>query len=195
MAVRSGKAQTPRSEVRVSLRGLTSGSTVLPWTTVILSGTSTSDQRAVGRGRGVVCSRAASGGSGRDVPKRGIAVPPVGKRLGAGGDGKPVSAIGPLPRGASGGRNSTGGIGSGGVNDRQRQLTRTRRARASAQRTSRQIFRRGRASGRVATNFSPSSMNIRVRVFAAWRAAWRCVACWIAKRGIGRGGAAGVGSA
>lgn len=31
------------------------------------------------------------------------------------------------------------------------------------------------------------SMNIRASVFAAWRAAWRCVACWIGNRVIERG--------
>ena len=78
-------------------------------------------------------------------------------------------------------RTRRGGIGSGGASGKRRQLTRKRRARASAQRQRAKIFRRGRAIGRVATNFSRFRMNIRASVFAAWRAAWLCVACWIAK--------------
>jgi hypothetical protein len=166
---------------------LTGGSKQLPWTEVILFGTSASGQRAVIIGLGVVCSRDANGCSGRGIRKRIIAVNHVNKRLDAGGAGRQASGIARPITAGSGGVNRAGGIGSGCANDKQRQLTRIRRARASAQRLRVKILRRGRAIGRVATNFSPSPMNIRASVFAVWRADWRCVASWIAKRVIGRG--------
>jgi hypothetical protein len=84
-------------------------------------------------------------------------------------------------------KNKVGAIGSGGASGKRRQLTRMRRARASAYSPEAKIFRVGRAIGRVATNFSRCRMNIRANVFAAWRADWLCVACWIARRAIRRG--------
>ena len=63
------------------------------------------------------------------------------------------------------------------------------------QRQPAKIFRRGGANGRAAMNISRSSMNIRASDFAVWRAAWRCVACWIVRRVIGRGTGACVVSA
>jgi imidazole glycerol phosphate synthase subunit HisF len=67
--------------------------------------------------------------------------------------------------------NKVGVIGSGGASDKRRQLTRMRRARASAYSLQAKIFRASRAIGRVATNFSRFRMNIRASVFAAWSAA------------------------
>jgi hypothetical protein len=87
----------------------------------------------------------------------------------------------------SGGANSHGAIGSGSVNGKRRQLTRSRRARASAYRPQAKIFRVGRAISRVATNYSPFPMNIRASVFAAWNADWLCVASWIGNHAIKRG--------
>jgi hypothetical protein len=84
-------------------------------------------------------------------------------------------------------RNKVGAIGSGGASGKRRQLTRSRRARASAYSLQAKIFRASRAIGRVATNFSRCRMNIRASVFAAWNADWLCVACWIGKRVIRRG--------
>jgi hypothetical protein len=184
--------KTPRSEVGASLRDLNSGSNRLPWTRIILSVTSASVQRAVDSGPGVVCSRAANGCSGRGVPKHVIAVCPVSRRPGVGGVGSRASAIAAPIRGASDGANNPSAIDSGSANRPRRQLRRRRCARASAQRQRARILRRGGANGRAATNSSRSSMNIRVSVFAVWRAAWRYVACWIAKHVIGRGGGVGV---
>jgi hypothetical protein len=92
-------------------------------------------------------------------------------------------------------KNKVGAIGSGGASGKRRQLTRMRRARASAYNPQAKIFRVGRAIGRVATNFSRFRMNIRASVFAAWRADWLCVAWWTAKSGIRRVVAACVVSA
>jgi hypothetical protein len=87
----------------------------------------------------------------------------------------------------SGGANSPGAIGSGSVNGKRRQLTRMRRARASAYRPQAKIFRARHAIGRVATRFSPFRMNIRASVFAAWNADWLYVAFWIGNHAIKRG--------
>jgi hypothetical protein len=179
--------KTPRSEVSASLRDLNSGSNRLPWTEVILLVTSASGQRAVIIGPGVVCSRDANGCSGRGVRKHGIAAKVVSKRLGAGGVGRRASGIARPIKVWIGGGTKVGGIGSGGASGKRRQLTRSRCARASAQRHQAKIFRRGGASGRDVTNISMSSINIRASVFAAWRAAWLCVACWTARRVTGRG--------
>ena len=87
--------------------------------------------------------------------------------------------------------NSPGAVDSGSVNGKRRQLTRIRRARASAYRRQAKIFRASRAIGRVATNFSRFRMNIRTSVFAAWNADWLCAACWIGNPAIRRGDAVG----
>jgi hypothetical protein len=87
----------------------------------------------------------------------------------------------------NGGANSHDAIGSGSLSGRRRQLTRMRRARASAYRLQAKIFQANRAIGRVATNYSPFPMSIRASVFAAWNADWLCVACWIARHAIRRG--------
>ena len=84
--------------------------------------------------------------------------------------------------------NSHGVIASGSVSGTPRQLTLLSRARASAYSLQAKIFRASRAIDRVATNFSAFLMNIRASVFAAWNADWLCVACWIVKRAIRRGG-------
>ena len=68
-------------------------------------------------------------------------------------------------------KNKVGAIGSGGASGKRRQLTRMRRARASAYKPQAKIFRASRADGLVATNFSRFRMNIRASVFAAWSAA------------------------
>lgn len=184
--------ETPRSEVSASLRDLNSGSKQLPWTEVILLVTSASGQRVVIIGRGVVCSKDANGSSGRGVRKRVIAVTHVNKRRGVGVVARRASGIERRSMARNAGGNRAGGIASGGANGKSRQLTRIRHARASAQRLGAKILRHDPVIGRVATNFSSSSMNIRASVFAAWRAAWRYVACWIVRRGIGRDGGACV---
>ena len=187
--------KSPRSEVSASLRDLNSGSKRLPWTRVILSVTSVSGQRGVIIGPGVVCSRAANGRSGRGVRKRAIAAKVVRKQLGAGDVGRRASVIEPAILDASGGATRRGGIGNGCVNGKARQLTWICRARASAQQMGAKIFRRGGANGRAAMNISRSSMNIRASDFAAWRAAWLCVACWIGRRASANGVGVGVVSA
>jgi len=106
-----------------------------------------------------------------------------------------AKTIGQRRRAARVARNKVGVIGSGSVNGKRRQLTRRRRARASAYRLAAKIFRASRVIGRVATNFSRFRMNIRASVFAVWRADWLCVAWWTAKSGIWRVVAAGVVSA
>jgi hypothetical protein len=164
---------------------LNSGSNRLPWTEVILFVTSASGQRAVIIGPGVVCSRDANGCSGRGVRKHAIAAKVVSKRLGAGGVGKRASVIEPAIVDASEGATRRGGIGSGCANAKPRQLTWICRTRASAQHHRAKILRHGDANGRDATNISRSSMNIRASVFAAWRAAWLCVACWTERHVIG----------
>jgi hypothetical protein len=84
--------------------------------------TSASGQRGVVIGRGVVCSRDANGCSGRGVRKHAIAAKVVSKRLGAGGVGKRAGVIEPALGGVSGGATRRGGIGSGRVNAKGRQL-------------------------------------------------------------------------
>jgi hypothetical protein len=190
--VRSQAQETPRSEVSASLRDLNSGSNRLPWTIIILSVTSASGQRVVIIGPGVVCSRDANGCSGRGVRKRAIAAKVVSKRLGAGGVGKRASGIARATKVWSGGGTKVGGIGSGCASDKPRQLTWMCVARASAQHLEVKIFRHGGANDLVATNISMSSMNNRAGVFAAWRAAWLCVACWIGSRVTGHGVGVGV---
>lgn len=180
-------AKAPRSEVSASLRDLNSGSNELPWTEVIVSVTSASGQRAVVIGPGVVFSRDANGCSGRGVRKHVIAVPPVSKRPGVGVVVARASGIEKALLGANGGGSSRVGIGSGRASGRRRQLMWIGRARASAQQAGAKIFCSGGANGRVATSISRSSMNIRASAFAVWRAAWRCVACWIGSRVTGRG--------
>jgi hypothetical protein len=187
--VRSGRVKTPRSEVSASLRDLNSGSKQLPWTIVILFGTSANGQRAVVIGPGVVCSRAVNGCSGRGIHDRTIAVKSVATRLAAGGAGGRASGI-VRPRTANNSdANNRSAIESGCARGKRRQLTRMRRARASASRRRIKIFRDGRAPGLVATSFSRFPMNNRASVFAVWRADWLCVACWIAtsdtRRGVG----------
>ena len=179
--------KTPRSEVSASLRDLNSGSNRLPWTEVILFGTLANDQRAVFIGPGVVCSRAVNGCSGHGIHDRTTAVKSVATRLVIGSAGGRVSGIA-RPRTASNSdANSRSAIESGCVSGKRRQLTWLRRARASALRWSRKIYRGDHVIGRAATNNSSFPMNIRVSDFAAWRADWRYVACWIVKRVIGRG--------
>lgn len=187
--------KTPRSEVSASLRDLNSGSKRLPWTEVIVLVTSARGQRVVIIGRGVVCSRAANGRFGRGVRKRVIAVNPVNRRRVAGGVVKRASGIERPSMARNAGGNRASGIARGGGNGKSRQLTRMRRARASAQRLRAPILRHGHAIGRVAMSISRFSMSIRAGDFAAWRAAWRCVVCWIARRGIERGVGVGVASA
>jgi hypothetical protein len=174
---------------------LNSGSNQLPWTEVILLTTSTSGQRVVIIGPGGVYSRAVNGRSGRGVRKRVIAVTRVNKRRGAGGAARRASGIERPSMAKNAGGNRASGIAIGGANGKSCQLTRMRRARASAQRLGAKILRRGPAIGRVATSISRFPINIRAGVFAVWRAAWRYVACWIVKRGIGRGVGACVVSA
>ena len=193
--MRSKVQKAPRSEVSASLRDLNSGSNRLPWTRVILSVTSASGQRAVLIGPGVVCSRDANGCSGRGVPKRAIAASIVSKQLGAGGVGGRANAIEPAIAGANDGAIRRGGIGSGCANGKPRQLTWLCRPRASAQPWGAKILRRGGANGRAAMNISGSSMNRRAGVFAVWRVAWLCVACWIARRATETGVGIGVVSA
>jgi hypothetical protein len=159
---------------------------VLPWTTVIFFATSASGQRAAILDRDAVCSRAASGSSGRGVHKRAIAPNRVGTLGGVGGVGGPASSIVPARTASSIGGNNPDAIGNGSVSDGQRQLTKSRRARASAQRRRAKIFRRGRVIGLVAMSFSRFPMSIRASVFAAWRAVWLYVGCWIARRVTGR---------
>jgi hypothetical protein len=187
--------KTPRSEVSASLRDLNSGSNRLPWTEVILFVTSASGQRAVIIGLGVVCSRDANGCSGRGVRKHAIVAKVVSKRLDAGGVGRRASVIGRRTRVWSGGETKVGGTGNDSASGKPRQLTRSRCARASAQHQRAKIFRHGGANDRVATNISKSNMNNRASVFAAWRAAWLCVACWIGSRATAHGVGIGVVSA
>jgi hypothetical protein len=72
---------------------LNSGSSKLPWTSIIFYGTSASDQRVVIIGPGVVFSKDANGRSGRGVRKHVIAAKVVSKRLDAGVVGKRASDI------------------------------------------------------------------------------------------------------
>ena len=165
---------------------------MLPWTRVIFFGTPGSGQRVAITGRDGVCSRDANACFGRGVRKHAIAAKVVSKRLGAGGVGKRASVIEPAILDASDGAIRRGGIGSGRVNAKRRQLTWDCRTRASAQHQRAKILGRGGANGRVATNISMSSMNNRTSVFAAERAAWLCVACWTASRAIAHGVGIGV---
>ena len=185
--MRSGRVETPRSEVSASLRDLNSGSKQLPWTILILFGTSANGQRAVIIGPGAVCSRAVNGCSGRGIHDRTIAVKSVATRLAAGDAGGRASGIA-RPRTASNSdANSRSDIENACACGERRQLTRIRRARASAWHRNRKIFRDGRAIGLVVTSFSHFRMTIRASAFAVWRAVWLCVACWIATRDTRRG--------
>jgi hypothetical protein len=165
---------------------LNSGSSKLPWTSIIFYVTSASGQRAVIIGPGVVFSKDANGRSGHGVRKHVIAAKVVSKRLDGGGVVKRASGIARPTKVWSGDATRRSGIGSGGASGKWRQLTRSRCARASAQHQRAKILRRGGANGRVVTNISMSSMNIRASVFAAWRAAWLCVACWTERHVIER---------
>jgi hypothetical protein len=94
---------------------LNSGSKQLPWTTVIFFGTSANGQRAVIIGPGCVCSRDANGCSGRGIGERIIAVKAVGRRHATGSVGGRARSIGRPSKGATGGRNKIGAIGSDSV--------------------------------------------------------------------------------
>jgi hypothetical protein len=127
-----------------------------------------------------------NGCSGPGILDRTIAVKSAAARLAVGGGGERARGIG-RPRTANNSVvNSRNAIESECASGKQRQLTRLRRARASALRRGRKIFRDGRALGQAATSFSSFRMNTRASVFAVWRAAWLCVACWIAKGVIER---------
>lgn len=181
MGTRCKKA--PRSEVDASLRDLNIGSNKLPWTNIIFYGTSANGQRAVIIiGPGFVCLRVADGCFGRVVRKHVIATVHVKQRLGVGVGGGRARRIARAVMAKSSGVSNRSVIARGCVNEPPRQLTSSRRARASAQHRRAKIFRRGGANGRAATNISRTSMNNRASVFAAWRADWLCVACWIVKR-------------
>lgn len=143
--------------------------------------------------RGVVCSRVVSDASRRRVLRPAIAAGPVAGRHSGGDAGRRASVIGPPSGAKSGGGNRAGGIASDGVsNSEPSQLTKLCRARASAQRPRVTILPGGLAIDRVAMSFSRSPMNIRASDSVVWPAGWRYVACWIAKRVIGRGDGAGV---
>ncbi len=178
--------KAPRSEVSASLRDLNSGSSKLPWTNIIFYGTSVSGQRVVIIGPGGVFSKDANGRFGHGVRKHVIAAKVVSNRLDAGGFGKRASGIALPTKVWSGVATRRGGIDSDGASVKLRQLTRSGCARASAQHQRTKIVRRDGVNGRDATNISMSSMNIRVSVFAAWRVAWLCVACWTERRVTGR---------
>jgi hypothetical protein len=176
---------------------LNSGSKQLPWTRVILFGTSANGQGAVVIiGPGVVCSRVVTGYFGHDIHGRTIAVKRVSRRLGTGVGGGRAGSIA-RPRTASNAdANNRSDIDSVCASGKQQQqLTRRRRARASALRRRRQIFRDGRALGLVATSFSRFRTNNRTNAFAVWRAAWLCVAWWIVKSVTRQGDGACVVSA
>jgi hypothetical protein len=160
-----------------------------------LSVTSASGQSDPIIGPGVVCSRDANGCSGRGVRKHDIAAKVASKRLGAGGGGKRASGIARPTKVWSGGGTKVGGIGSGCANAKRCQLSWNCRTRASAQQREAKIFRHGDANDRAVTNNSRSSMNMRAGDFAAWRAAWLCVACWIGSRATAHGVGIGVASA
>jgi hypothetical protein len=138
-----------------------------------------------------VCSKAVNAGSDHLVRKAVIVARPVAWRLVAGGVSKPVGVIGPATVGGNGGGRNVDGMGNGDER-RRRQLTRSRRGRASAQRFRAKITRSGDVTGLAATRYLSSRMNIRAGVFAVWLAAWRYVGCWIGKRVIGNVGDAGV---
>jgi hypothetical protein len=112
---------------------LNSGSNRLPWTEVILFVTLASGQRAAIIGPGVVCSKDANACFGRGVRKRAIAAKVVSKPLGAGGVGKRAGVIEPAILDASDGAIRRGGIGSGRMYTKRRQLPWDWRTRASAQ--------------------------------------------------------------
>ena len=159
--------KAPRSEVSASLRDLNSGSKRLPWTEVIVLVTSVSVQRAVVIGPGVVCSRDANGCSGRGVRKHVIAAKVVSKQLDAGGVVRRASGIARPTKVWSGDATRRSGIGSGDASGTWCQLTRSRCARASAQHQRTKMVQRDGVNGRVVTNTSMSSMNMRASVFAA----------------------------
>lgn len=126
---------------------------------------------------GVVCSRDANGRSGPGVLKHATAAKVVSKRRGDGGVGKRAGVTARPTKVWSGGATRHRGIGSGGASGEPRQLTRSRCARASAQRQGAKILRRGDVNGRDATNISRSSMNNRADVFCS-------VACRLALRRV-----------
>jgi hypothetical protein len=198
-------AKSPRSQVDARLRDLTIGDSTPHGPCHFIL------RQRFGQGRGVViefvvaCSRAVSRCSCRRVRNRVIAVRRVRVRRSSGVVGGPVVAIGRVSRvGSVGGRSSVG-IGSGVGNERRprSRLTRRRprttprrrslppRARASAQRNSPKISRFVRVIGRDVTFSSWSRSRDRTVGFVVWRAAWRYVACWIARRVTGSVAGAG----
>lgn len=179
------EVKAPRSEVKASLRDLTSGSNRLPWTGVIFFGVFALDHTTAVVDAGVVFSKVVNNSSGRVTPKHVIAAKVVAKRRGVGGVGRPANGIGPVRTASSGGASSSGATGSvvanGKSKPKQCQLPYRHRARASAQRPEAKRFAYGRVIGRAATCCSRCRTGMRRDVFVAWLVAWRYGVCWIVK--------------
>ena len=189
-------AQSPRSQVDAWLRDLTIGDRPPHGPCHFIL------RQRFGQGRGVVigfvvaCSRGASRRLCRRVRNPGIAVMRVRVRRGSGVVGGRAVAIGRASRVVSVGGRSIVGIGSGNGNERRPRsrltgrMPRTTayrkslppRARASAQRNSAKISWSVRAIGRAAMSSLWSRSRDRTVGFVVWRAGWRYVACWIARR-------------
>ena len=189
--------KAPRSQVGAWLRDLTGRERSLPWARRHFS---ISARHGQGPGRPgapvVACSKAVSNGFSRLTPRLVIAAPPVGRRRSAGGAGRPASAIGPVATASNGGGSSSAATAAAVGNDWRRtgavrRRARPGRARASAQRPPTRVFRPGPARDRVVTTCLSCGMSRPRNVFARRCAAWRYVACWIARRATGSAADAG----
>ena len=190
-AARSKVQKAPQSEVKLPSRIETAGGTRLPWTIVISSVTSASGQRAVLIGPALLLEDA-NGCSGRGVPNGAIAASIVSKQLGV-----MTRRASQLYRASDCGVTTapSGAAVSAAVAPTERVTDVAVPPEGQRQPWGAKILRRGGANGRAAMNISGSSMNRRAGVFAVWRVAWLCVACWIARRAIETGVGIGVVSA
>lgn len=192
--------KAPRSQVDAWPRDLTGWEQSLPW---VHRHFSLSARHGQGAGLPAAhvgaCSKAVNSGLRRLIPRRVIAAPPVGRRPSAGAAGRPASAIGPAAMANNGGGSSSAATASAVGNDWRRAgavhlRTGPSRARASAQRQPTRILRPGRAQGPGVMTCLLSGMNSHSNVFARCCAAWRYVACWIARHAIDSAAGAGAGS-
>lgn len=193
--------KAPRSQVDAWLRDLTARERSLPWAHLHFSIGAPPGQGPGPPGAPVVaCSKAVNNASCRRIPRPVTVAPPVGRQRSVGGDGKPVNAIGPATTASNGDASSNAAIAAAVANDwpragAVRRRTRPGRARASAQWPPTRILRPGPARDRVVTTCWSCGRSRPRNVFARPCAAWRYVACWIARRATGSAAGAGDGNA
>lgn len=140
-----------------SPRDLTTREQALPWaqSSLVYSPGPVKDAPWAGVSRtaaGAACSRAATAGSARGIPRPVTVAASASKPPGAGGAGVPPNAIAPATTVSSSAGSKADATGS--ASGRSAQLPRHPRARASAQPPIRKILWAAPATAPVATNFS-----------------------------------------